>query len=199
MEHQRIVLATGNTGKVKELNALVSHLPIELLSLDDLPDRPEVVEDGVTFEDNARKKARALAQATGLTALADDSGLCVDALGGRPGVRSARYGGPDATDEDRCRLLLDELLHVPDEQRTARFVCALALVDPDGHERLFRGVAEGRIIRELRGSSGFGYDPVFLHEESGLTFAELDPVAKSRVSHRGQALRTLVADLTGPS
>jgi XTP/dITP diphosphohydrolase len=185
----RILIATRNRGKVNEIRDLVAGLPVEFLSLDDLPDAPDVVEDRDTFEENALKKARDVANATGLTAIADDSGLCVDALGGGPGVLSARYGGEGATDEKKCLRILEELRDVPDTKRTARFVCALALVEPDGVEHLFVESCEGRIIRELRGSRGFGYDPIFLYEPLGLTFAEMDREAKNQVSHRGRALR----------
>ncbi|AFM26415.1 XTP/dITP diphosphatase [Desulfomonile tiedjei] len=184
-----ILIATRNKGKVKEIRDLVQGLPIEFRSMTDFPDLPDVEEDGVTFEENALKKARTLSRETGLITLADDSGLCVDALDGRPGVLSARYGGEDLSDEEKCRRLLHEMDGVPDELRTARFVCVMALVDPNGMERTFEGVCEGKIIHELRGSEGFGYDPIFLYEEAGQTFAEMDRTAKNRVSHRGKALK----------
>jgi len=185
----RILVATRNLGKIREIADLLKDLPVELISLSEFPDLPDVVEDGETFEENALKKARTLARATGILSLADDSGLCIDALGGRPGVLSARYGGPDSTDEEKCLRVLDEMREVPDSQRTARFVCVLALVDVGGEEKLFRGTCEGSIIRELRGSEGFGYDPIFLYEDQGLTFAEMDRSSKNVVSHRGLALR----------
>jgi XTP/dITP diphosphohydrolase len=159
------------------------------LSLSEVPGIPEVVEDGETFEENALKKARVMAYSTGIVTLADDSGLCVDALDGRPGVHSARYAGDNASDEEKYLRVLEEMEGVPDSGRSARFVCALALVAPDGDEKLFRGVCEGRITREPRGSSGFGYDPIFYFEEAGCTFAEMDRESKNRVSHRGRALR----------
>lgn len=192
----RIIIATRNRGKVNEIRDLVRGMPVAFLSLDDVPAVPDVVEDGRTFEENALKKARAVAHATRLTAIADDSGLCVDALDGRPGVLSARYGGESATDEEKCRAILGELRDVPDFDRTARFVCALALVQPGGDEHLFVESCEGRIITELRGAQGFGYDPIFLYEPAGLTFAEMDREAKNQVSHRGRALRGLAAFLT---
>jgi XTP/dITP diphosphohydrolase len=185
---EKIVLATGNPGKVEEIRDLVADLPIGFLSLKDVPHPPEVIEDGETFEENALKKARETARAAGIPALADDSGLCVDALDGRPGVLSARYAGPDSSDESKYRRILEEMRDVPDGKRTARFVCVIALVYPDGEERIFRGVCEGRIAREPRGEGGFGYDPVFLHEDSDRTFAEIGRDAKNRVSHRGRAL-----------
>lgn len=187
----RILIATRNRGKVNEIRDLVAGLPVKFVSLDDIPDAPDVIEDGATFEENALKKARVTAKSTGLTTIADDSGLCVDALGGRPGVLSARYGSEGATDEEKCLRILEELCNVPDSKRTARFVCALALIEPDGVEHLFVESCEGRIIQELRGSQGFGYDPIFLYEPAGLTFAEMDLEAKNRVSHRGRALRRL--------
>jgi XTP/dITP diphosphohydrolase len=186
-----ILIATKNQGKVREIKDLVKDLPIDFLSLAEFPDAPDVIEDGATFEENALKKARTLALATGLATLADDSGLCVDVLDGRPGVLSARYGGESASDEEKCLRLLDELNAVPDSERTARFVCVLALVHPGGPEKLFSGVCEGRIMRELRGNQGFGYDPIFLYEGQNVTFAEMDRHSKNLVSHRGKALRLL--------
>ena len=185
----KIVLATKNLGKIKEMQDLVGDLSIEFLSLLDLQGIPDVIEDGETFEENALKKALNLAKATDLAALADDSGLCVNALGGRPGVHSARYAGEHATDEDRVKKLLVEMSDIPDAQRTAKFVCSIVLAWPDGENIKFRGVCNGQIIHEPRGSEGFGYDPVFLYEPLGLTFAEIDRYSKNKVSHRGQALR----------
>ena len=170
---------------------LVSDLPIQFLSLLDLKGVPDVLEDGETFEDNARKKAVILAKATNSVALADDSGLCVDALDGRPGVHSARYAGEHATDEDRVKKLLEEMSDVPQAQRIARFVCSIVLAWPDGENVLFRGVCVGRITHEPKGVEGFGYDPIFLYEPLGRTFAEMDRNSKNKVSHRGLALREL--------
>jgi XTP/dITP diphosphohydrolase len=184
-----ILIATTNQGKVAEIRSLVKGLPTEFLSLADLPDIPEVIEDGTTFEENALKKAREIAQATGMVTLADDSGLCVDALNGRPGVHSARYAGENASDEDKYRRILKEMQDVSDSERSARFVCALALVAPNGEGIIFQGVCEGLITQEPRGSSGFGYDPIFYFEEAGCTFAEMDRQTKNQVSHRGHALR----------
>jgi XTP/dITP diphosphohydrolase len=185
----KILIATTNQGKVQEIRNLVKGLPALFLSLSEVPRIPEVVEDGATFEENALKKARVMAYSTGIVTLADDSGLCVDALDGRPGVHSARYAGDNASDEERYLRLLEEMADVPDPARSARFVCVLALVAPDGEEKLFRGVCEGRITRDPQGSSGFGYDPIFYFEEAGCTFAEMDRESKNRVSHRGRALR----------
>jgi XTP/dITP diphosphohydrolase len=185
----KILIATTNQGKIEEIRNLVKELPAAFLSLSEVPEVPEVVEDGTTFEENALKKARAIAQATGMATLADDSGLCVEALDGRPGVHSARYAGENASDEDKYRRILEEMQDVPDSQRLARFECVLALVAPDGEELLFRGVCEGLITREPRGSAGFGYDPIFFYEDAGCTFAEMDRESKNKVSHRGHALK----------
>jgi XTP/dITP diphosphohydrolase len=194
---QKILVATRNQGKVAEIRSLLQDMSIRFLSLNSFPEFPDVLEDGETFEENALKKARVMALATGIVALADDSGLCVDALNGRPGVLSARYVGEGASDEEKCARILEEMKDVPDVLRTARFICVLALVAPNGGEaELFRGVCEGKIIREMRGASGFGYDPIFYHPEYELTFAEMDSGAKNRVSHRGRALRELRNYLT---
>lgn len=186
---RRILIATANQGKVKEIRDLVHDLPIEFLSLADVENPPDVEEDQDTFEGNALKKAHALAKATGMVSLADDSGLCVDALDGRPGVHSARYAGEGKTDAEKCLYLLREMSTIPDDRRTARFVCVIALVTPSGEEHLFRGTCEGRILRELHGTAGFGYDPIFFYEPAKCTFAEMDRQAKNQVSHRGRALR----------
>jgi XTP/dITP diphosphohydrolase len=193
----KIVIATRNQGKVREIQDLVEGLPVIFLSLSDLPHAPDVVEDGDTFEQNALKKARAIARVSGIPSLADDSGLCVDALNGRPGVHSARYAGEDASDEDKCRRILREMAEVPPPLRSARFVCVLALIAPDGEEKTFTGTCDGVITKELRGQSGFGYDPIFYHEEYGKTFAEMDRESKNRVSHRGRALAELALYLRG--
>lgn len=186
-----LVFATSNPGKKKELEALLGPGWV-VKSAADFPEIPEVDEDQPTFEGNAAKKARAFAKATGLLALADDSGLCVDALDGRPGVYSARYGNSDG---DRIARLLKELDAVPDEKRTARFECALCLATPDGKETFTRGTCEGRIIRAPRGSNGFGYDPIF-ELPGGKTMAELARDEKSAVSHRGNAFRQLAHSLS---
>jgi XTP/dITP diphosphohydrolase len=176
----KLLFATTNPGKLKELRELVADLPLEIVSRADL----EVDEDQPTFEGNAAKKARAYVEVGGLPALADDSGLCVDALDGRPGVLSARY----AADENaRIDKLLGELAGVPDEKRGAQFRCALALALPSGQTLIEFGDCPGKIIRERRGEHGFGYDPVFLVTERGKTMAELTVSEKSSVSHRGRA------------
>ena len=184
----RLLFATTNQGKLRELRGLVGDA-VEVVSLKDLPPIPEPVEDGATFEENARKKARAYAEASGLPVLADDSGLCVDALGGRPGVHSARYAEGD--DRARYEKLLAELSGIPDERRTAAFVCALCLAFP-GSETTFLevGRCEGRIGHAPRGSHGFGYDPVF-ELPGGRALAELTSEEKAGLSHRGVAFRKM--------
>ena len=160
----------------------------EVLSLNDFPKVPEIEEDGRTFFDNALKKARVVSEITGMPALADDSGLEVDALNGEPGIYSSRYSGPGATDESNNRKLLENLSGLPPEQRGARFRCVLVFYRPDGTFDSFEGFWRGRIVFEPRGTLGFGYDPLFMDTERQLTAAELPPEIKNRVSHRGQAL-----------
>ena len=184
------MFATQNLNKVTEVQAVLGE-SIKVLSLNDFPPQPEVVEDGETFEANAIKKATALAKAFQLTALADDSGLEVDALGGRPGVHSARYGGADMPHSEKVKLLLKELSHVPEEKRQARFVCVMALARPDGSVLTRRATIEGRIALAPKGANGFGYDPVFLLPERGCTTAELSLEEINAISHRGQALRAI--------
>ena len=183
----RLLFATTNAGKLRELRGLVGE-GVEVVSLKDLPPLPEPREDGETFEENALKKARAYCEATGLPALADDSGLCVDALGGRPGVHSARYAEGD--DRARYEKLLGELTGVPEAQRTAHFVCVLCFLVPGGEPRFERGECEGRIGHAPRGAHGFGYDPVFLLT-ADKTMAELTSEQKASISHRGAAFRKM--------
>ncbi len=185
----KLLIATKNKGKVNEIRSLLGDIPILLLPLNSFPHLPDVLEDGETFRENALKKAGIVAHSSGVVTLADDSGLCIDALDGRPGVLSARYAGERASDAEKCARILHEMEHVPDELRTARFVCIIALVTPQGEEMVFKGTCEGIIIREMRGAAGFGYDPIFYYPGSGCTFAEMDSEAKNRVSHRGRALR----------
>jgi len=184
---RELVLATRNHNKVIELVALLGDLGITIRTLDEFPDAPDVVEDGDTCEANAVKKARAIAEFTGLPAVADDTGLEVDALGGRPGVYAARYAGEDATYEDNCRKLLRELTGVPREQRTARFLTVAAIALPSDGIRVARGTLDGVIAEEASGTLGFGYDPVFLIPELGKTLAQLTAGEKNRVSHRAKA------------
>jgi len=190
-----IVLATGNKGKVKEFEGLLHGIAGRIIGLDDLESPPEVVEDGETFVDNALKKARTIAKFSGKPALADDSGLAVDALGGKPGVYSARYSGEGATDEKNIDKLLRELGDT--EHRSARFVCSLALVSPGGEETVVSGECEGVILTGRRGSGGFGYDPVFYLPEYGKTMAEIPADLKNRISHRARAAEKLVRILKG--
>jgi XTP/dITP diphosphohydrolase len=196
----KLLIATHNRGKLREYAALLASLPLTLLTPDDLGLDLNVVESGDTYADNARLKAVAYAQASGLLALADDSGLEVDALDGAPGVRSARYALGD--DADRVTALLRALdaAGVPAEDRSARFRCVIVLAAPDGRTWQTAGTCEGRIIDAPRGSGGFGYDPIFYLPGHGRTMAELPPAEKNRISHRAraaQALRPLLAQLTG--
>lgn len=193
------MVATRNRGKVREVAELASGLPIEFLTLADFEDAPDVIEDGLTFEDNALKKAREVFHHTNTATFADDSGLCVDALDGRPGVLSARYAGADVPDDMRYMKILEEMEGVPHELRTAKFVCVLALVTQKGEELLFRGECPGRITTRPIGSNGFGYDPVFLYEPTGLTFGQMDKAAKNAVSHRGKAMKLLIEELKSQS
>ncbi|NLO05222.1 MAG: XTP/dITP diphosphatase [candidate division WS1 bacterium] len=191
----RLILATENQHKVREMRDLLAGLDVEVSHLGELPDPPLLTETGSTFAENAREKALACACATGELCLADDSGLMVDALGGDPGVRSARYAGEGATQQQLIDKLLGAMQDVPEGQRTARFVCALSLASPDGEIGRWEGRVEGTITREPAGEGGFGYDPVFLYPPSGTTFAQMPPEAKNAVSHRGRALAAFRADL----
>jgi non-canonical purine NTP pyrophosphatase (RdgB/HAM1 family) len=190
------MLATSNPGKVREFQALLGQYEVfqglTLLTPKDWPETlPEVEETGATFAENARLKAVALASATGLPALADDSGLCVDMLDGQPGLYSARWAGDNATDADRNALLLARLLEVPAEKRTARYVCAVSLAYPDSKSVEATGTCDGLILETPRGANGFGYDPLFLLPEFGRTMAELTEAEKNLVSHRAAALAAL--------
>ncbi len=184
----RLLLATSNPGKVREFRRLLAHLPVEVVTPRDLGIEVHVVEDGDTYSANAAKKARAYAAAGDCIALADDSGIEVDALGGRPGVHSARYGSEELDDEGRNSLLLEELAGVPQSERTARYQAVVALGWPGGRVELFCGSFEGRVGDERRGGRGFGYDPLFITAD-GRTSAELSDDEKDRVSHRGKAVR----------
>ncbi len=192
MTAPRILLATGNPGKLRELRAILAGLPVELVGPREagLGEPPEVEETGATFLDNARAKARAYAAWSGLPALADDSGLEVDALGGAPGVHSARYAGPGASDQANLAKLLAELRGVPPERRTARFRCAAVLVD-GAREWHAEAAWPGHILDAPRGTGGFGYDPVFLPDGWTRTSAEVDAATKDAASHRGRAFRAL--------
>lgn len=183
-----LLLATRNQGKLHELTQLLAGLPLKVLSLADVGFPPDVEEKGETFLANATLKAIQYSRQTEALTLADDSGLAVAALGGAPGARSARYGGPGLTDEDRCSLLLKELEKVPWEERKAQFVCVLALAHACALVRSFEGTVDGLITFEPRGTNGFGYDPLFYYPPRALTFAELSRTDKDKVSHRGRAL-----------
>ena len=190
----RLLLATRNAGKLAELRRLLeSAVPgVEVVGLQDVPDYPEAPETGATFEENALLKAREAVRYTGLPAVADDSGLTVDALNGMPGVLSARWSGRHGDDDANTALLLGQVADVPDERRGAGFVCAAALVTPDGTVRVIEREWRGRLDREKRGANGFGYDPVFVPEGLDVTSAELPPDEKDARSHRGQAFAALV-------
>lgn len=195
MTLEAVVLATHNAGKLAELRRLATGAGLRVLGLDELPPYPEPAETEATFEGNALLKARAACAATGLPALADDSGLAVDALNGMPGVRSARWAGVGASDAQNLDLLLRQVADVPDAARTARFVCAMALVLPEGTEHVVVRQMPGRLGREPRGHHGFGYDPAFVAEGHHRTNAELTPDEKDAISHRGQAVRAMVEHL----
>lgn len=195
MTPPRLVLGTFNQGKVREIADMLRGLPLEVVGLDAFPGVQEVEETGATFEENARLKALGLAQQTGALVLAEDSGLEVDALSGRPGVLSARYGGEGLDDAGRAALLLQELRGVPEAKRTARFRCVAAMADAERVHIVVSGKAEGRIAVEPAGESGFGYDPVFVPEGYGATFAQLGLEVKARVSHRAQAMAAFRREL----
>ena len=190
----RLLLATRNPGKLAELQRLLeSAVPgVAVVGLRDVPEYPEAPETGATFAENALLKAREAVRYTGLPAVADDSGLTVDALNGMPGVLSARWSGRHGDDAANTALLLGQLADVPDERRGGAFVCAAAVVTPDGAERVLERSWRGQVVREPRGSNGFGYDPVFLPDGLELTAAELPPAEKDAISHRGQAFAALL-------
>ena len=187
----KIIFATRNEGKVREISEMLGSTGIEMISLNHFQSLPDIVEDGKSYLENALKKARMICEFTGETVLADDSGLEVDALGGEPGIYSARYAGPQATDDDNNAKLLSKLARVPPERRQASFHCALVLFQPEGQYFSFEATWEGRIIDEFRGTNGFGYDPIFLSVAHNQTAAELPPRIKNKVSHRGQAFEKL--------
>ena len=192
-----LLIATNNAGKIRELGGLLSGLPLRLRLLSEFPQVTEVEETGDTFAENAELKARLYSRQTGLRTLADDSGLEVDALGGAPGVLSARYGGAGATDVERNARLLDELSRVEDRRRTARFICVIALHEPEaGATRFFTGRCEGSISTAPRGENGFGYDPLFVPADYELTFGELPDEVKRGISHRALALAAVRDYLT---
>ena len=189
----RLYCATGNQGKLREFRMAALHAPVEIELIEAYKQLPPCVEDGATFEENAIKKALHYAPHAPGPLFADDSGLEVDALGGAPGVYSARFSGPGATDESNNRLLLEKLRGV--SNRAARFVCAIALVEGGRVAGVYRGAVEGFVIDEARGTDGFGYDPLFFCPEFGCTFGEATAEQKFSLSHRGRALRAMLADL----
>jgi XTP/dITP diphosphohydrolase len=194
--HTELLIATHNAGKIRELTGLLSNLPLRLRRLSEFPQIEEVEETGRTFAENAELKARLYSRQTNLWTLADDSGLEVDALGGAPGVFSARYGGTQATNAERNARLLDELNRTNDPHRTARFICAIALYEPKaGTTKLFAGACEGRIAHQPRGDQGFGYDPLFVPVGYAHTFGELPDELKQQISHRARALEAVRAYL----
>jgi len=188
LSEPKLVLATLNPAKSRELAGLLADVPFEVVPLTAFPGAHLPPEGESSYAANALAKARAAVRLTGALALADDSGLEVDALGGRPGTSSARYGGPGLNDSERCARLLEELRGVPVDRRRARFRCVIALADPGGSEQVAESAAEGLITQAPRGKGGFGYDPIFFSPPIGLTFAELPPEVKNRVSHRGRAV-----------
>lgn len=192
---RKVVLATNNAKKLVELRRVVEEagLDVQVLGLADFPPYPDPVETERTFEGNAYLKAEAAMLATGAAAVADDSGIEVDELNDMPGVRSARWAGPQHDDDDNLNLLLAQMDGVPADRRGARFVCALAYVAPDGERHLWRGVMPGRLAEAPRGTNGFGYDPVFVADGHDLTNGQLSPADKDAISHRGQAVRAFVA------
>jgi XTP/dITP diphosphohydrolase len=190
----RVVLATRNAGKIVELRRILAEasVPIEVVGLEEFPEIGDVAETGLTFAQNALLKAHAVAKQSGLPAIADDSGLCVDALNGMPGIFSARWCGKHGDDEANLNLLLGQVSDVPRERRDAHFACAAALALPSGEERVAEGALHGVIIDAPRGSNGFGYDPIFVPEGESRTTAELSAQEKDAISHRGRAFRALV-------
>jgi XTP/dITP diphosphohydrolase len=190
-----IVLATRNAGKIAELRRILSAYGVELVGLDEFPDVPDVAETGATFAENALLKAHAVSNATGLVAVADDSGLTVEALNGMPGILSARWSGRHGADKANLDLVLAQLADVPDERRAAAFVCAAAAATADGRELVVEARIDGSLLREPRGSNGFGYDPIFVPAGETRTTAEMPSEEKDAISHRGKAFRALAPRL----
>lgn len=188
---KRMIFATGNENKMVEIREILGDLPLEILSMKQAGIRADIEENGTSFEENALIKAREVCRLAGEMVLADDSGLEIDYLNGEPGIYSARYMGENTSYRVKNKNLMERLEGVPNEKRTARFVCAIAAVFPDGKELVVRGTVEGIIGYEERGENGFGYDPIFYLPECGLTTAELPPEEKNSISHRGNALRKM--------
>lgn len=192
---ETVIIASGNKGKLKEFQTLMEGLDVEVKSLKDFPEIGDIEENGQSFAENAYIKAKAVFDATGCMAIADDSGLEVDALGGAPGIYSARYAGEEKDDEANNQKLLEALENIEDEKRGAQFHCAIVAIDKDGNRYDAEGIVRGRILRAARGDNGFGYDPLFYVEDYGKTTAELSMEEKNSISHRGQAVHAIVATL----
>ena len=193
----KIVFATTNEGKVKEIKEILAGFPIEVVSMKEMNITADIEENGATFEENSLIKAREVSKLTGLPAMADDSGLEVDYLNGEPGIYSARYLGRGTDYNYKNNYIIEKLKNAKDEERSARFVCVISLVLPDGREFIKKGVMEGRIAYEIKGENGFGYDPVFYLPEYGMTSAELSDEEKNKISHRGKALRAMKELISG--
>ena len=194
----KIIFATTNTGKIKEIKEILADFDVEVVSMKEMNITADIEENGATFEENSLIKARAVSKLTGLPALADDSGLEVDYLNGEPGIYSARYLGRDTDYDYKNNYIIKKLKDAKDEERSARFVCVISLVLPDGREFVKKGVMEGRIGYEIKGGNGFGYDPIFYLPEYGKTSAEISAEEKNKISHRGKALsamKELIASL----
>ncbi len=187
----KIVFATGNEGKMEEIRAILAGADVEVISMKEAGVDVDIVEDGTTFEENAAIKAKTIMEATGLITLGDDSGLEVDYLNKEPGIYSARYLGEDTSFPEKCANILKRMEGVPEEKRTARFVCAIAAAFPDGEVKIVRATIEGSIAHESKGDKGFGYDPIFYIPEKGLTASEISMEEKNEISHRGKALRAM--------
>lgn len=187
----KIVFATGNQGKLREIQEIMAGMDVEIISMKEAGICVDIVEDGKTFEENALIKAKAIARHTDAIVMADDSGLEIDYLNKEPGIYSARYLGEDTSYDIKNQALLDRMEGVPQEKRTARFVCAIAAVFPDGEEQVVRETMEGHIGYSIEGENGFGYDPIFFLEEYGCTSAAISPEEKNRISHRGKALQAM--------
>lgn len=192
----RLIIATGNEDKVREIDEILEGTGFEAISMKQAGFDPDIVEDGTTFEENALKKAMAVHELSGEYVMADDSGLCIDALDGAPGIYSARFCGEDSTYEEKFKKIFEMLADVPEEQRTAQFVCAIAVVRPDGTSFTVRGECRGVLHEKPMGENGFGYDPIFYVPEFGMTTAQMEPEVKNSISHRGRALRAMVEKLT---
>jgi len=191
----RIIIATGNNDKVREINEVLEGTEFEAVSMKSVGIDPEIIEDADTFEGNALIKARTVHGLTDSYVMADDSGLCIDALNGAPGVYSSRFCGEDSTYAEKFEKIYEMLQDVPKDKWTARFVCAIAVVRPDGSEFTVRGEIEGLLLDHPQGENGFGYDPIFFVPEFGMTTAQMDPEVKNSISHRGKALNAMVARL----